>query len=599
MDSQDLSLQPRNWTLAVAYGLAVLTFAWAMSNVPLIATPYGTYDDALFVRGAINFLSGRWLGPYDNMTLAKGPVYPIWVAMAWMSGLPLLVAQGLAYALALVVLVRGLRPWLWSEPSAYFLFLILLFNPATYAIGQLRVMREGLYVPLTIFILALLVWWMRWRTQPLAHRALAAVVTGLVIGCYWCTREEGLWILPAVGAALLRAADLNLRPVLAHVRTSKPARRLLAAEAGLLALIAASACGVTLGFGLINSRYYGVADVVELKQSEFLSAYGSLARIKVPAGPKHHVVISHTGLEKAFDNSPALAELRPYFSGEGGRDWVNASCEYYQVSPCDGDIRARDFVWALRDAVATVGRHASATEARAYYARVGAELAAACDGGRLDCLPPRRTMAPPFRFEFVGGTLREAKNGLAYILSLHVMDLVPAPMSCYIDDCGYDGRTWSLFLDVLNTNLFVPTPWIPPPVDLLRRSGNPADALPFERRGAYVYAALGKVVAAYRALLPVLFTTSVLAYLLLGIYSLVIRRADPLFVIATLAGMVAACRIVLMAYIEASSLPAINSLYLSPIYPAVLLFVFVANLGVVRLLADAPWRTAIARLRGA
>jgi hypothetical protein len=138
-------LNRRSWN--IGYGLIILLFAWLMSNVPLVAMFHSAdYDAGLFVRQAENLLSGLWLGPYDNLTLLKGPFYPVWIAFGWLIGLPILVTQGLAYALSCLLLVRGLRPWLRSEPAAYAVFLVILFNPATYSLGQLGVMREGIYV---------------------------------------------------------------------------------------------------------------------------------------------------------------------------------------------------------------------------------------------------------------------------------------------------------------------------------------------------------------------------------------------------------------------------------------------------------------------
>jgi hypothetical protein len=51
-----------------AYGLTILLFTWLMASLPLVAIPEAAYDDALFVRQAVNLLAGRWLGDYDNLT---------------------------------------------------------------------------------------------------------------------------------------------------------------------------------------------------------------------------------------------------------------------------------------------------------------------------------------------------------------------------------------------------------------------------------------------------------------------------------------------------------------------------------------------------
>jgi hypothetical protein len=59
-------------------------------------------------------LSGNWLGPYDNTVLAKGPIYPIWIAIVSASGMPLLLAQHLLYVAACVLFVSAVKPLLRS-----------------------------------------------------------------------------------------------------------------------------------------------------------------------------------------------------------------------------------------------------------------------------------------------------------------------------------------------------------------------------------------------------------------------------------------------------------------------------------------------------
>ena len=72
------------------------------------------------------------------------------------------------------------------------------------------------------------------------------------------------------------------------------------------------------------------------------------------------------------------------------------------------EIRAGWFMWALRDATAQAGHYRIATEAKDFYRRMAGEIGAACDDGRLDCLPPRATVVPPFRTDYVWPTLSAA-----------------------------------------------------------------------------------------------------------------------------------------------------------------------------------------------
>jgi hypothetical protein len=71
--------------------------------------PYTPHDDLLYLRLSHFVLIGEWLGPYNNLTLVKGPFYPIWIAATTLSGIPLFIAQHLLYILACYIFVLSLN----------------------------------------------------------------------------------------------------------------------------------------------------------------------------------------------------------------------------------------------------------------------------------------------------------------------------------------------------------------------------------------------------------------------------------------------------------------------------------------------------------
>lgn len=583
MDGLDAAApnQSRGW-LAWLYGFLVLLFAWLMSNVPVMAIPEASYDDALFVRQAMNLLSGQWLGPYDNMTLAKGPFYPVWIAFSWILGLPILVSQGIAYALSGWLLTRGLRPWLRSEWGALAVFLILLLNPLTYSLGQLRVMREGIYVPLTLLIFALAIWAFRLRDRAMAPRLGLAAAFGVVLGMFWCTREEGVWILPALGLA---AAAMALSRLTGESAGRRFWSRLRAAwtplgrDALFVGATAAVAASLTLGVGWVNHLRYGVADVVEFKQTEFLSAYGGLSRIRHRQPWKPYVVIPRDTLEQAYGVSDAAAELRPYFSSLAPDGFSQVGCATYGVTPCDGEIRAGWFMWALRDAAALAGRYRTATEARAFYARLGAEIATACDDGRLSCLPPRATMIPPFRHDYIATAVRAAGDMTTMLATLSSATVPRQALSCLGDDCGQTPG-WAAFLDMIRSDRFVHAPWLAASSFQGREDARSLWSL---RLGDVVARGLEEVIQSYRTVLPVGLWSGLAAYALGWGMAIRRRRIEPLLVVATVCALLVAARIALLAYLEAAAIPSMNTLYLSPAFPALLLFIPASLLALVAL----------------
>lgn len=574
---------PREIPWAVAYAVSIVLYVGTMANVPLVAIPAAGHDDALFVRLALNMVKGDWLGPYNNLTLAKGAFYPLWIAGTWIAGLPLLVTQGLAYALGCLLLARGLRPWLRSEAVTFLVFLVLLLNPAVYGYGQLRVIREGIYVPETLLIAGCVAWWFRWRDRGLVRRGALAAALGVLLAAFWTTREEGVWILPFLAASVVLAAVLDGVRARSGAAVSLPETlRAALPRLARTAVLAGVTAGVAvLGVSLVvwtNQQRYGVSDTVEFKQRAFLSGYGALSRIRHQGEHPPYVVIPREVLQRAYEVSPAAAELRPYFDSPAPDGFARVGCETYGVVPCDGEVRAGWFMWALRDAVAQAGHYRSAPDAQAFYARLAEEIGAACDGGRLDCLPPRSTMVPPFRLSFVGDAVRTFGRMLVFMATFDGVMVPRNPISCVADDCG-QLPYYVDFLDMTHTTLFV----VPPGMagDFQRRSGD-AVAWPFQARSAFVAGKLEMVISGYRAVLPWLLAAAVLAYAGMGAAAILRRRVEPLFLVASLAALVVLVRTGLLAYLDAVAIPSLNSLYLSPAYPALLVFVMAAMLGAIR-----------------
>ena len=385
--SNDDGARPWPRWLLFAFAGSVLLKLWLVSAQPILAVGVGAdLDDRLFLTLANHLLAGQWLGSYNPATLVKGCFYPIWIALVHWLHLPLLLSQHLLYLAAVIAFVIAMRPAIPRPSVLLLMFTLLWFNPSTYSAHALRVMREGIYPALTLFVIAgalgLLVRWNRpgktlWRWS---------VGTGVALAVFWQTREEGVWLMPF------------LVPVLAWVavklwRNDYPAKwsRILVCLVPFV--IMASADLLVAG---INKVKYGVFATVEFKAPDFLAAYGALNRVK-PKVWQPHVLVTRETRESIYVVSPAFAQLRPFLEGPLGRAW---HCGILAPNVKEGEIVGGCFMWALREAVARAGHHASGEQAMAYYRQVAQDIDAACAHGKLDCLAARASMAPPWRSEF-------------------------------------------------------------------------------------------------------------------------------------------------------------------------------------------------------
>jgi glycosyltransferase involved in cell wall biosynthesis len=386
----------RRKALTAAFiGLALLRVLLAAGQ-PMQAIGGADHDDDLFAHLASHLLSHQWLGPYDNVTLIKGPGYPIFMAANFWAGLPLYLSQTLFYLAACGAMVWAVRPFLRNGWALLLLFALMAFCPSSYEGQTYRVLREGIYPALTLFTLAALIGLCTvrgvWRRAALAVGAAASLCAFMV------TREEGIWLSASVGLLLLVAAFRV---------AAAPGRRSL--RLALAALVFAAPLAIAWsGVAWIkheNKRHYGVAVVTELSDGPFDEAYGAIIRVK-PARWRPYLPAPREVREAIYAQSPAFASIKPYLENS---PLTPAACEAIP-STC-GDIGGGWFLWAVRDAASQAGYHQTAVKAAAYYERVAHEINDACDQKRLNCGPPHASPIPPLHeehFRALPGALHRA-----------------------------------------------------------------------------------------------------------------------------------------------------------------------------------------------
>lgn len=526
--------------------------------MPVVAIPAATIDDARFVGNAGRILSGRWLGSYSNLTLAKGAGFPMWLALLAGLGIPALLGQAMFYAGAAWLLVRALARWVSHEGALYGLFLLFLINPGLYNRETLRIMREGFYTPTLVLIFALLLWWVRLADARLRWRLALAAALGLCLGMFHLTREETIWIAPVLfGWLILRGVTLWRGTMAARWRNEGLAL-LVAAVAAILPVLSVSA---------LNARHYGFFGTVEFRDPAFISAYASLARL----GPDEPslIVVPNAALPALFAASPAAAELRPFWELRRGEAFINVGCLTYAIRPCDDEIRAAWFMWALREAAAMAGHHSSARAARQFYTRLSAEVDAACDRGELPCQPKADGLAPRFRTAHILPTLRAAAGLLGV-----AAERIDSPRPRELRSIYFAPNDWpmpySSFLDFVRAAVHV---------DPLGSNAGQV-ALP-DYMGVSLGVQRARVVLHGAGLLGrvwgwigwLFLLSGFLAFLGVAVLWL-LRRGDvhgPLLAVCCGGWLIFAARVALLAYVDTVAIPSVNMLYLSPAMPHLML----------------------------
>jgi len=512
---------------------------WLVAVQPLYACS-SLPDDVAFLRLGASIASGQWLGSYDQYTLIKGPVYPAFLAWVAALGAPLLLSQQLVYALACAAFALALRPLAHSRTALVGLYLLLLLDPASFAGDQQRVAREGIYPAETLLVFAALgaVLARRLASLPLLLSRCAGL--GVALSLFWLTREEGVWLAAPLAIALAWLAwDLARR------RTPDRALRLACLLVPIAFVALASAALVR-----VNRERYGVPARVELDAPQFAAAIGALMRAS-PDSPDAAIPVPSFARQRLYPLSPAFRELEPFLEGPSAQGFARRSQDEFARFPGEREILGSWWVWAVRDAAARSGHHASGAEAMRFYAQLAQEIDAACSQRQVPCGPQRSALYPPLRIAYLPSMLGSAGSLVARLVRMNGLDprAPPSPV-----------RPGDIELFERGTRNRIEPP-----------AGAPPSALPAPYLAAARVAALEGVASAFEWLAPLLGAAGLAAF---GLAVATPRRVvvDPLFLVCAVLLAAVLARIALLSVIDVVSFPTGRPRLLAPLYPLWLAF---------------------------
>ena len=380
------------WTVGI---LAGILYLFVYVNTPLAIMVWQNYDDNLFIRLGEYLAAGHWLGPYSQFTLMKGPGYPAFLAVSYWSGLPITFTQGLFCCLALAVLslvsFRATR----SRLVALAVFVVPLLNPRVFEVS--RILRDCIYFSQSILIIAVVSYCL-FLSNGIKTRLVSAIVAGALFGWFWLTREEGVWLLPAI-VVLVFFAFLRKRTHLTTMKWLSPTLVAVGAFISVLAL-----------FAMINFFIYGMFVGVDFKERNFQAALSTLESVQI-AKPIPYVNVPRAARMQIYAVSPHFAELRPYLDPiPGPSPWEAGDCPF-RPTAC-GDIGNGFFTWALRDAAAAVGAYKSPKAASRFFKAISKEIRSACARGQLRCVKSFIPYIPRMTSEQIS----EIPNSVAVLL---------------------------------------------------------------------------------------------------------------------------------------------------------------------------------------
>jgi len=399
--------------------LGLTVFRLWMTSVQRLWVMGGPHDDLLFLNAAESIRHFKWLGPYNETTLIKGPGYPLFLAFVMTVHLPVLFAQQLYYAATCVVFVVAVRPRMRSPWLLGLVYGFLLMNPVMAGTGNWMVLREGIYSGQCVLVVATLLGLLLRVDQGGRLRLLWAIAAGYALSAVVITREEGTWLAPAAAILLGWTAWKLWR-----VRRSGGATGRFT-WLWIPALPAVMTLATILLVSTINFVVYHSFCVVEVKEPNFVAAIAAMQRVESPHFHRW-VPVSRETREELYAVSPAFARLKSFLEGSNGTAWAAFGDPYKELHGT-GEIGGAWWIWAVRQGVASLGLYHHAADARAYYREVAAEINAAIGRGELKAAPLHNTLAPPWRPKYLA-LMREGTPDLVEeLFTLSRCD--PRPMS--------------------------------------------------------------------------------------------------------------------------------------------------------------------------
>ena len=311
-----------------------------------------------------------WGGVYAPIKLYHLPVFPLFIYLVKLFGLPLRIGLEMVYCGAASLLTIVL--WRIGTPVVVAIIAggVLIFQPGSFQLPN----RCGAEVLLTPLAMAALAYSVLWLTNDRQKSSLKyAFYSSICWALAWNVRKEAIVLLPIFILLFLfgvlggRKSD--------WVRT--------AVGVGMM-LFACLAMETTIK--LANWTRWGLYATSIQTAPGFKSAIKSLQRIR-PESPLDYIPVPVEVRQRAYTVSPAFAELRPYLDGDIGLAWTVHSKPFTDskgLTNLDArEIAAGWFYWAFYDAVVAAGYGSNPAEADRFLSKIAEEIDAAISDGRL------------------------------------------------------------------------------------------------------------------------------------------------------------------------------------------------------------------------
>ena len=356
-------------------------------NLPIIARdPIGA-DEYLMMYQAEQLADGNYLGPYNYLTLVKGIGFPVFLALSYKIGVPLLSLFSIFYAITCLVALIPIRRII-KKPSLQLLaFLLLLFCPATMDYNVQLIYRNMLIIPQSILLVSSLMM----VFYHINDRTMNGLVfwTSIVSFAWifmWHTREDTIWSLPL----MLVVWTISIISIIKYSKKSESPRKQSFKKCAIITSPFLVLFASIQAISFINYKSYGIYTTNQLNSSNYTKAVMLMMKVK-PTQEVERVEITRDTLLKLYEISPSLATLKNAIE----YDYEN-NTGLVLAHEDNGEINEDLITWELTGAASSQGYYQDAQTAEKFWGDIYAEIKQAIDNNRLETRAtlPSRSLIP-------------------------------------------------------------------------------------------------------------------------------------------------------------------------------------------------------------
>lgn len=507
---------------------------WLTYDLPISALSTSIHDDALMANMAIKILSGSWLGEYNQFTMPKGIVYPLYLVLIHKSGISYLLMTQLLYMLGAFFVVLAIHKKENGLILDFLIYAVLIFNPLMSSLNVYMRIYRNVLVPIEVlFVFAGILGMFMRLEQKNSKLIFWAFLSGAGVLTLNMTREDSIWIMPflIVASIVFLVVDIIKRPKGYLVK---------------VCLILLPFLMLILGNQIVktvNKHYYGISACTDTNATHFTDAIKAMYSVEdVENIPM--VSVSRQKMEELYANSPTLA---------GVRENIDASLDAWTDAE-DNNVTDAHFFWAVRDGLAMAGLYCDAVETDEFYYKIANELNTAMDEGRLK----KRTVMPsalmsPWRKGYFSRLMDAYGLSYRFVSSFYSCETV---VSESVDD-GKGGIR--LFEDLTNDKAVYPGQVANVDNKIIKKQN-------FLNNVYGLYSRINQVALACSFILFAGFTVVL-------VFSKNFRDANWKMWLSALGVFLSAFVLISgVAYTHISAYPAISASYLAGVYPLMLLF---------------------------